>query len=796
MKRYILLFSGLMPGAALATSTGMLLAGLGNIPEDFKTYFFQSELPVQVYLNDKPLFGASMKMREDGGIILSSVMTHEDALSPQVQEQWESILRKGITTGRCEANCPQGLISADYSLDNSTLRLLTSHYEKERVQGDYIDLPDQFPAGIIINNDFSALQSSFSDKRMSLNSEWTASLAGWSHNMAFQSTHVAGKYGYDMSDLYNLYSQKERAGNFIRLGFFTPDSDSGNVQTSSFGYDTIIGAMWGTSDILLQNSESVSAWPVYVSGRNQSVAEVWRDGRLLHTQQLQDGIQALDTRRLPGGIYDISIRILENGQVVDTQTAQIYKPNSWRDTSRHWRANIWAGQQQKVSSRQYDDEQNGHTALGGSLDVLAWTGGILGVSASALDNDDHWLRLRSDITLSNSDSLFLQHTRTSSGLRDYAGTDARYYRSMSSELSGSLYWRNTRTEAREWKPETHQSDTWGGSLSAHLGNGARLTARVEYRDSPWQRGVDADVSLTTRHRWYGRDADVRISGYDRNGFSGESRDRGAAINLTMALFPSDSRHTVSAAVGVDDGHAYTNASYQWAPDKGNTISWLGAGISHSGSSSTFSGNGAVDTRYVNADGFIQHTTSVNNTTAGINLNQTLAVGEWKAATSRNLNGHDAVMIVDVEDEHGTGVVASGSLSDTKLSAGRNVIPVNLWKRDTVQFTSDDHSASVTPERISFQMNSGSVGYVKVKSVQMQTLIAVLRDSNGKTIPDSAVTAGDEKGFVNNEGILTMSIAANTRTLKASRGTRKLTCTLPQNISAKEEILYLNDVSCK
>jgi hypothetical protein len=215
---------------------------------------------------------------------------------------------------------------------------------------------------------------------MSLTSEWTASLAEWSHNLSFQSTHVSGEYGYDLTDLYNLYSQKELAGNFVRVGFFTPDNDSGNVQTSSFGYDTIVGAMWGTSDILLQNSESVSAWPVYVTGRNQSVAEVWRDGRLLHTQQLQDGIQALDTRRLPGGIYDISIRIIDNGQVVDTQTAQIYKPNSWRDTSRHWRGNVWAGQQQKVSSRKYDDEQNGRTALGGSLDVLAWTGGILALA--------------------------------------------------------------------------------------------------------------------------------------------------------------------------------------------------------------------------------------------------------------------------------------------------------------------------------------------------------------------------------------------------------------------------------
>ncbi|SQC91252.1 Uncharacterised protein [Cedecea neteri] len=59
----------------------------------------------------------------------------------------------------------------------------------------------------------------------------------------------------------------------------------------------------GSSDALSLDAESVSAWPVYVTGRNQSIVEVWRDERLVYTQQLQTGIQALDTRRLPFGIY-------------------------------------------------------------------------------------------------------------------------------------------------------------------------------------------------------------------------------------------------------------------------------------------------------------------------------------------------------------------------------------------------------------------------------------------------------------------------------------------------------------
>ncbi|MEH4929762.1 TcfC E-set like domain-containing protein [Enterobacter cloacae] len=42
-------------------------------------------------------------------------------------------------------------------------------------------------------------------------------------------------------------------------------------------------------------------------------------------------MQALDPRQLPGGIYDITVWIIENAQTVDTQQAQIYKPQGWNN---------------------------------------------------------------------------------------------------------------------------------------------------------------------------------------------------------------------------------------------------------------------------------------------------------------------------------------------------------------------------------------------------------------------------------------------------------------------------------
>lgn len=104
--------------------------------------------------------------------------------------------------------------------------------------------------------------------------------------------------------------------------------------------------MWGTSNALLINNESVSAYPIYVTAANQATAEVWLDNRLIYSQQLQPGIQAIDTRRLPSGIYNITINTLENGKIVDTQIAQVYKPLGWQNPNQKWRLNFWGGQKE------------------------------------------------------------------------------------------------------------------------------------------------------------------------------------------------------------------------------------------------------------------------------------------------------------------------------------------------------------------------------------------------------------------------------------------------------------------
>ncbi len=59
-----------------------LAANMKGLPEDFKRYFYNSEVVVQVYLNDNYIFDASISLRENGDIKLLRVIDEQPNSDP------------------------------------------------------------------------------------------------------------------------------------------------------------------------------------------------------------------------------------------------------------------------------------------------------------------------------------------------------------------------------------------------------------------------------------------------------------------------------------------------------------------------------------------------------------------------------------------------------------------------------------------------------------------------------------------------------------------------------------------
>ncbi|MFP3525767.1 TcfC E-set like domain-containing protein, partial [Pantoea sp. SIMBA_072] len=96
--------------------------------------------------------------------------------------------------------------------------------------------------------------------------------------------------------------------------------------------DTTLGLMFGSSDSLATDNGAPSATPIYVTPNRPAVAEIYRNGVLINSQPVQPGLQTLDSKVLPGGIYEVEIRLVEDGQVTSRSQAFIYKPGNWRST--------------------------------------------------------------------------------------------------------------------------------------------------------------------------------------------------------------------------------------------------------------------------------------------------------------------------------------------------------------------------------------------------------------------------------------------------------------------------------
>lgn len=133
--------------------------------------------------------------------------------------------------------------------------------------------------------------------------------------------------------VHELYGQRELQGNFLRLGYFTPSSEGLTRQLRSFGAspDTAAGVMFGSSDSLAINNPTPSVYPIYVTANRQASVEIYRNGLLVNTQAISAGLQTLDTRPLPGGIYEVEVRLIEDGQITSTTQELVYKPSNWRN---------------------------------------------------------------------------------------------------------------------------------------------------------------------------------------------------------------------------------------------------------------------------------------------------------------------------------------------------------------------------------------------------------------------------------------------------------------------------------
>ena len=792
-----------------------LLAQAKGLPAEFEEHFFDVPLAVRVELDQQPLGEAMIVLsRDDRVTLLDFTDTSESRFGASERETWTDILNPGVALGACTGQCPEQMLAVHYNLENSLLSIVTENAERDTEAKRFYAQPEGGSSGLMVRNQLNLNGGQDQDLGGRFGLEASGSLGNWSQTFNMQLARLGGPDDKTYHAVHELFTQRELEGSFFRLGYFTPGSEGLTRQPRSFGTspDTTVGVMYGSSDSLAIDNPKPSVYPVYVTANRQASVEIFRDGLLLNTQSVPAGLQTLDTRPLPGGIYEVEVRLIEDGQITSTTQELIYKPSNWRNHDERWRYNLFAGQESKLLSN-WDQQSSGDTTAGASINYLLHPRVILGLSVR---QEREKLQYGSSIdwTLGNSTSFYANLYQT----EDHGtGADLQglyNYGNGSLVVSHNRSWLDT-TNTYETLPDgtrVRQRNVFIGeasnsslALNHRISRKNSLNARVSHSEGNVE-GVGIDLGWSQRTQLFGSDANWRLSLFDRPGSysSGDARNRGVDLSINMAL--GGPGQQISGSIGsrtARDGSRDHNASIGYRKDLQDHIL---QSVSVTALTDTYgvglSSLANFRTDAINGDGFIQRSSFNNNFTGGVNLDSTLVIGGQRMALTSQHQGRGAGMIVDVESDIKDIALRADDLSggSAALRPGRNFIPLTAYKNSSVSFDFEGNhvpAASIEPSRTRYHLNKGGVEYRKVRVMKTLTVLGRLLDPQGRPLKGHHVINHASRGVSEVDGFFSMEMNAGSPTLEV-RYADQLLCQFRLDTDKhrrENNVLMIGDLRC-
>lgn len=802
------------PAASGAATPGSLITQAQGLPAGFADHFFDVPLAVRVDL-DHQLLGEALIVlsRDDRVTLLEFTDTGDSKVPAATRDTWQGLLEKGVALGACTQSCPQKMISAYYNLESSQLSILTQDVELSSEAPRFYDQPDGGSLGLIINNQLNLNGGQQDSLGGRYGLQASSSVGNWSQVFNLQLARQSGNDQPMRHAIHELYTQRELEGQFFRLGHFTPNSDGLTRQLRSFGAspDTALGVMYGSSDSLAINNPKPSVYPIYVTANRQAAVEIYRNGLLINTQAVAAGLQTLDTRPLPGGIYEVEVRLVEDGLTTSTTQELVYKPGNWRNAEDRWRYNLFAGRETKLFSN-WDEQASGAVTAGASLNYLLHPRVILGLSARQVREQ---LQYGSSVdwTVADNTSLYANVYQTREhgtgldlqGLYSFGATNLVFSHNRSWLDTRDTY--ETLPDGTRLRRNTFVGQASNSALSVNHRLDAKNTLNMRVSHSQGNvEGAGLDLGWSRHDSFFGSDANWRFSVFDRPGSAGtnDQRNRGVDVSLSVNL-GSDGRQ-ISGSIGTRtarDGGRDNNASITY---RQNLTDHVLQSVSATAITDTYgvglSGMANFSTDVVSGDGFVQRSSFNGDFSGGLNLNSTFVAGAGKMLLSSQYQGNGAGMIIDVETDLDEIALRADDLGggSAVLRPGRNYVPVSAYKSSSVSFDFEGNhppAANIQPARSSYHLNKGGVAYRKITVMKTVTVLGRLLDERGAPLKGHHVINHASRGVSEVDGFFSMEMSASAPTLQV-RYQNQLLCQFrldPSTAPNENDVLMIGDLRC-
>ncbi|WP_226504311.1 CS1-pili formation C-terminal domain-containing protein [Pseudomonas sp. MWU16-30317] len=792
-----------------------LLAQAKGLPQEFQEHFFDVPLAVRIVLDNKELGEAMVVLsRDDHVTLLDFTDTRDSDIGPAERDLWRARLQQGVALGACQTACDNGLLAVHYSLQNSELALVTRNVERATAESQFYHLPEQGSTGVMLRNQLNLSGGQDQDMGGRYGLQAIASLGNWTQTANMQANRTGGQYGQTQYALHELHTQTERKGSFVRLGYFMPTAEGLSRQPRTFGAspDTVMGVMLGSSDSLAVEGTKAAVYPLYVTANREAVVEIYRDGVLINTQQVQPGLQTLDTRPLPGGIYDVEVRLLEDGQETSRTDELVYKPNNWRNPDQRWRFNTFLGRETQLLSS-WDPQPDAGTTAGAAVNYLLHPRAVVGLSARQVKARNQ-LGTSLDLGVGSASNLYANLYKT----QDHGtGMDVQAlhnYGSGNLIASHNRSWLDNRNtyETLIDGTQVRQRYLYNGpvsnsslALNHRLSSTHSLNARYSYTQGQIQ-GSAIDLSWLRHGRLFGNAATWQLSVFDRPASisSGNERNRGVDLRVTLAVGGQGKSLNASLGTRTDrEGNSDRNASigYQQQLQSGPLTS-----VSATATTDTYgiglSGSGRFHTPLAEGDVFLQRSSYNNALTGALNLTSNLVVGGGKVALTGSSTQQQAGMIIDVESDLDTITLRADDLSGTGtiLKPGRNFVPVSAYRDSTVQFDFQGNhapAANIQPPRARYHLNKGGVAYSKVRVMKTMTVLGRLLDANGRPMKGQHIVNHASRSVTEVDGFFSLEMSEGTPTLEVRKNDQRVCAfTLdPTQLNRENDVLMVGDLRC-
>lgn len=782
-----------------------LISQAENLPEDFSSHFFNAPLMTRIELDGQYLGDAMILLSPEKTVqLVNFIQSNESQFPPATRSRWAQALNKPLPLGSCDKQCPPGLVSLFYNLVNTTLSIATT--EAQVVQGEqrHVVLPEGGSSGLILRNQLNIIGGEQQPWSGSQNLNLESSLGNWTGVAASQLSRSDIENSQTEARVSSLFVQREFPGQAFRAGLFQPDSQGILRQPNMPGgssVQTVAGGMLASSDTLLLQTAQPSLYPVMVTANRDAIAEIYRDGVLINSQPVAPGLQQLDTTVLPGGIYDVEVRIVEAGKEIGRSAETIYKPSNWSNPNQRWQYSAYAGIEQQPGNSRYKNNE-GEPALGASVNYMAHPKVILGAAAQHAAQGNQY-GISADLQAADNVQFY-----GSLGSSDRWGS--RYDTQLSWKLSQQTSLMFNHNQSWYQQSSGHHSpnrlQNSSATLNHRLGNGDSLSLRGTHYSR--ESGVGADATWRTRVKIKDTPVTLSLNAYDRPYKQGEQkRNRGANLNLSFAL--GKENRSISASLGSRNDNKgerelFASASVSQSFEEG-MFKDLSAGVTgdrHGVSTNFFT---RFEDRYASGTAYANHSSQGKALSGGLNMNNTLAVGGGKVSVSHSPDayGDKTGIIVDVEsDDPNVRLRTRDSQGGSStLRAGRNFIPTTAYKAGNLQIDFDGSDApplKIWPADLPYHLNKGGVAHGKVRVMKTLTLIGRVLNNDGSPLSGAKLVNHAGQGIAENDGFFVMDMHEHTPELVIHSRDKEL-CSVKFNLQdykRENDTLMIGDLSCK